>query len=463
MIHSDVAQRAEDCPSPYDVAVKRPALLLAGALVVTGCSGSDTPVPQVAEVVRADVHEVVDAPGTVQARASSTVSAPADGTVADLAVQDGARVEEGDVLVRIDSPAAQARLEQARSARASAATRVTLPRADLGPLQAELDASAHDAFDAARDVADELPEGKGREAALARIAAAEARYNASASAARTAVRSVSAGVGGVEQALNAVSTSSRAQAAAVEAAAQSTVDALTVRAPQDGVVTFGTTGGSGGGAGQLGSLLDQLPGAAGQGGGAPPAPGAGGQTTEAGLAVGVPVTSGSPLLTVTDVSELTVVADVDETDVLLVDKGVPADVEIDAVPGATYTGTVRSVDVTPSQNAGGGVTYRVRTSLQRGTTPDGRKSPRPRPGMSAVVDLRVREAQQAVSVPTSALVRDGDREVVFVQADGAYRRREITVGAHGEDRVQVVRGVDVGEKVVVRDADRVRDGQPVPT
>lgn len=444
--------------------MKRPALLLAGALFVTGCSGSDTPVPQVAEVVRADVAEVVDAPGTVQARASSTVSAPADGTVVDLVVQDGARVEEGDVLLRIDSPAAQARLEQARGARASAAARVTLPRADLGPLQAELDASAHDAFDAAREVADELPEGKGRQAALARIAAAEARYNASASAARTAVRSVSAGVGGVEDALNAVSSSSRAQAAAVEAAAQSTVDALTVRAPQDGVVTFGTTGGPGSGGGALGSLLDQLPAAAGQAGrGTAPAPGAGAQTTQAGLAVGVPVTSGSPLLTVTDLSELTVVADVDETDVLLVEKGVPAEVELDAVPGATYTGSVRSVDVTPSQNAGGGVTYRVRTSLQRGTTPDGRKSPRPRPGMSAVVDLRVRSAEQAVSVPTSALVRDGDREVVFVQADGAYRRREITVGAQGEDRVEVVRGVDVGEKVVVRDADRLVDGQPVPT
>ena len=40
------------------------------------------------------------------------------------------------------------------------------------------------------------------------------------------------------------------------------------------------------------------------------------------------------MLTITDTSTLTLRAEVDETDVLLVRKGVKADVELDAVPGA---------------------------------------------------------------------------------------------------------------------------------
>ena len=441
---------------------RRLVLLLPGLLLAAGCSGTDAPAVQVAEVVRADVSEVVDAPGTVTARATSAVTAPADGTVAKLVVRDGAAVEEGEVLLLLDSPAAQARLQQARSARAAASTRVDLPRADLGPLQDQLDAAAQDAFHAAREAARAVPAGPQRRALLARVETSEQRYRAAAQASRSVAGSVGAGAESIEDALAAVGTGQRAQAAALEATAQAVVEALVVKAPQDGVVTFGAPGGGGAAAPDLGGLLGQLPPgvaeqAAGALGGAPaPAP-----ATSAQLAVGVPVTSGSPLLTVTDVSGLGVVAEVDETDVLLVERGVPAGVELDAVPGATYEGSVTAVDVSPTTSASGGVTYRVRLSLTRGTTADGERSPRPRPGMSAVVDLRVRSAKGAVSVPSAAVVRDGERDAVLVEADGAYRRREVQLGAEGEDLVQVVSGLEVGERIVTRDADRLTDGQRV--
>ncbi len=98
---------------------------------------------QVAEVGRATVAEVVDAPGTVAARASATLSAPADGTVEAVLVADGAAVTRGTVLVRLSSPAAQERLRQARAARAAASgAQVAVPQADLGPLQDPLDEAA---------------------------------------------------------------------------------------------------------------------------------------------------------------------------------------------------------------------------------------------------------------------------------------------------------------------------------
>jgi HlyD family secretion protein len=62
---------------------------------------------------------------------------------------------------------------------------------------------------------------------------------------------------------------------------------------------------------------------------------------------------------------------------------------------------------------------------------------------------------------TSALVRDGARDTVFVVEDGVARQRAVRTGAQGDALVEVLDGVRVGERVVVRDADRLRDGQRV--
>ncbi|MFZ0160246.1 MAG: efflux RND transporter periplasmic adaptor subunit, partial [Kineosporiaceae bacterium] len=177
--------------------------------------------------------------------------------------------------------------------------------------------------------------------------------------------------------------------------------------------------------------------------------------------VGSPVTAGSALLTITDVSTLSLSASVDETDVLLVRSGVAADVELDAVPGASYAATVRSVDLQPTTSARGGVSYLVRLGLSAGRTDSGAAAPAPRPGMSAVVRLKVRTATDAISVPAAAVFRDGARDAVWVLQDGTARRREVDLGAQGDDLVEVARGLSVGESVVVKGADRVADGQRV--
>ena len=137
-------------------------------------------------------------------------------------------------------------------------------------------------------------------------------------------------------------------------------------------------------------------------------------SVDAVLAEGRPVTSGQPMLTVTDTSTLSLAAQVDETDVLLVQRGVPASAELDAVPDATYEAEVATVDPAPAQSTRGGVTYAVRLALGRGTLPGGSTAPTPRPGMSAVVDLQVRTAKDAVAVPAAAVFRDGRRDAVWV-------------------------------------------------
>ena len=450
--------------APYDVAVK---LLVVPVLVLAlaACSDDGPARVQTAEVARADVAEVVDAPGTVAARAVASVTAPTAATVAEVLVKDGATVAKGAVLVRLSSPAAQDRLRQALAARESASTpEVEVPRVDLGPVQDGLDAAAAQSFSAGRAAAALIPDPAQRAQAAEQVAQAERQYAAASTAARTALAQLGAGADGVDAALAAVARSQRAQADAAVGLARGTVEALTVRAPIAGVVTLGGGGAPAApGGSDLSGLLAGLP-AAVQGPAAAALGGGGGSTgstVSGGLAVGTQVASGAGLLTVTDLGGLTVTAEVDETDVLLVTVGTRAVVEVDAVPDAQYAATVRAVDLSPTSSAGGGVTYRVRLELGAGTLADERPAPAPRPGMSAVVDLQVRTAKAAVAVPAAAVVRAEGRDAVFVIESGRAVRREVRIGTQGGDLVEVLAGLEPGTQVVVRDADRLTDGQAV--
>jgi len=415
-------------------------------------------------VERRHVTEVVEAAGTVVARASVTLTAAATGTVETLRVRDGQEVRAGQVILVIDSPESHEQLRQAQDADAQAARagQVDMPGLDPSGLGERADAAAARAFAAARHAAEQIPDERLRAQALARVALGEAEYAAAAAEARAAVARFNAGLGSLGQAMGSLSAAQRVQTRAALAVAERTVAALTVRAPLAGVVSLGS--GSGEGAGDLSGLLGQLPpqaqGQAGQllgggtGGGTGVAPGVGPP-----LAEGSPVQAGAPLATITDISSVSLAAEVDETDVLLVRRGVRAEVELDAVPGASYDAVVRSVDVAPTTSARGGVSYRVRLDLGGGRLGEGEPAPQPRPGMSVVVALRVREAQDAIAVPSSAVLRDGARDTVWVVERGRAERRVVRLGAQGDAYVQVVEGVQPGDRVVVRGAERVREGQ----
>jgi HlyD family secretion protein len=453
--------------------VRRPrsgavAAVAVTALALSGCTGNGDAGIEVGTVARATVTEVVEAPATVQARATVMLAATGDGTLANLYVRDGQHVPAGAILATISAPDAQARLTTARTqaAQAEAAAPAAPPRIDLSTAQGQADTSAQGAFDAARRAAAQIPDARLRAGALTQITAAERQYALARAQAQAAIEAINTGVGNLSTALGSLSAAQRSQARAAVVAAQRAVDALTIRAPIAGVVQLGGAAASAsGGSGSLGSVLDQLPpevrdqassalGTDLSGGGSAPQV----QTTGP-VTVGMPVSTGMPLATIFDTAVLSLVAEVDETDVLLVRRGVRAGAELDAVPGANYPATVAAVDLSPTASARGGVSYRVRLTLARGRLPDGRPAPEPRPGMSAVANLQVRTVQDAISVPSSAVTRAGNADAVWVVAGGRARRRTVTLGTQGADLVEVTNGLRVGERVVVRGADKVTDGQ----
>jgi hypothetical protein len=162
--------------------------------------------------------------------------------------------------------------------------------------------------------------------------------------------------------------------------------------------------------------------------------------------VGSRLSSGSPLLTVTDVGGLTVTAEVDETDVLLVAAGQRAVVELDAVPGATYDATVTAVDLTPSASSGG----RGRLPRPAGAGRRHHRGRRPGAQPPAGDERHRRPAGPLGAVrPGGAVGGRGPR-----RGRGRGLRRPgrpgaaggVSLGAQGDDLVEVRRGLSAASR-----------------
>jgi multidrug efflux pump subunit AcrA (membrane-fusion protein) len=458
--------------------VARTAAVAAGALgLVSGlaaCGGGGSDGITTAAVGYATVAQVVQASANILPKAQVGLSAPADGTVATLPVRDGQQVTAGQVLGVISSPGAQQQLAEAKQALAQAsATDTGIPDTSAGFTDAAAadQNSADSAFDEARKQAEKVSDAALRDALLAEIRAAKSSFSAAMDSVDAAVSAFQQGLESASAVLGALGQTTRTEDQAAVDTAQDAVNALTITAPISGTVSLGS--GQSSGSGVSGSEISQLLAAAEAGGssglsgsssgslGSLTSGSSGSSGTGTTIAVGAPVDSGGALFTVTNDSTLSVAAQVDETDVLTVHPGVTASIQLNAVPGATYQGTVTSVDPTSTTSSQGSVTYTVRISLGAGTMQDGTRAPTPLPGMSAIADLNVLTAKHALSVPSSALIINGDTTSVWVLTDGAARLRQITLGAQGDAAVQVVAGLSAGQRIVVGGADKVTDGEQI--
>jgi multidrug efflux pump subunit AcrA (membrane-fusion protein) len=435
------------------------AAVLLPSLTAASCADKSSGV-SLGAATRGTVDEIVEAPGSVTARAAATVSSPADGTLAELRVDAGDRVSKGQVVAVVDSPATAQRLKDAQRALDQSARGGGVPSggtAGFTAVRRRTDKQAGQAFDAARDAAQKITDPTLKTALLKQVDAARSQYAAASETAGAAVRSVQRGVAGLSQAVGALTAAQRLQAQQAYDLAVAADDALTLRAPVAGVVQLGGTTSA-----SAPSLTDLLAAGSSTTGSLPSAPAATLPGVDAAVPQGAVVSAGTPIVTVVDVGRLGLAAEVDETDVLLVTTGVRARVELDAATGATYSASVRAVDLLPTTSARGGVSYRVRLDLGKGTYGDGRTAPTPRPGMSAVVRLEVRQATGAVTVPASAIVNADGHDTVWAVRGGKAERVPVTLGVQGEDVVEVTAGVGDGQRIVIGGADQVSPGQELP-
>jgi Cu(I)/Ag(I) efflux system membrane fusion protein len=153
---------------------------------------------------------------------------------------------------------------------------------------------------------------------------------------------------------------------------------------------------------------------------------------------GQAVQAGQTLYTIADLSRVWIEAELREADAGTVREGSPATVDLTAFPGRPIAGRVAYVQPTLQEQAR---TLRARIVLPN---PDGRI----KPGMYATVRLSAPE-RTALTVPASALVRTGERTLVFVDLGGGrLQPREVETGRAAGDYVEVLSGLEPGQRVV---------------
>jgi Cu(I)/Ag(I) efflux system membrane fusion protein len=157
---------------------------------------------------------------------------------------------------------------------------------------------------------------------------------------------------------------------------------------------------------------------------------------------GVAVEAGSVLFEVADLTQVWVTADIYQQDIARVRVGQRARLELASYPGEMQTGKVTFIyPILDSGNR----TLRVRLELKN--TLD-RNGPRLRPGMYGTVDLDL-PSTTGLTVPSEAVVDTGETHYLFVSRDGGrFEPRMVRVGAHLNDKVEILSGVAEGETVV---------------
>lgn len=167
------------------------------------------------------------------------------------------------------------------------------------------------------------------------------------------------------------------------------------------------------------------------------------------LQPGTYLAPGTPVLRLVGVSGVYFEGEVPEGDVADLTVGQPVEVRIDAL-NRSMSGRVAAIN--PQGDVVGRL-FKVRVALEGDTSEI-------KPGMFARGTLALRAAKAAAVVPAVALVREGDKTSVFLVREGVAKKVGVTAGIREGDLVEV-RGVDVGDVVVVRGQNLLGDGTKV--
>ena len=165
-----------------------------------------------------------------------------------------------------------------------------------------------------------------------------------------------------------------------------------------------------------------------------------GIVVERNATIGATVGSDANLFKIIDLSRVWVDANVFEKDLERVRRGQEVKVSVPAFPGSAFAGRVILISsvVDPETR-----TVKVRTEVPN---PDGRLKPDMFASVQIITDLH----RSAISVPQSAVLDDGGKSVVFVTDGTSYKKRGVSTGIQGNGRVEIIEGLQAGDKVVVK-------------
>ncbi|MFO7768988.1 MAG: HlyD family secretion protein [bacterium] len=156
---------------------------------------------------------------------------------------------------------------------------------------------------------------------------------------------------------------------------------------------------------------------------------------------------GQAIVSIPDLSTMTVNAEISELDVRRVAAGQEVLIRVDAYPDTVYTG--RITEVSPLARRVGSSQLKVFDGVVGIQGSDLRL----RPGMTATVSIITDYARQAVVVPREAVFRRGDEALVY-RLDGGIEEVPVELGPENGSHIVIRSGLESGALVALRDPHR---------
>jgi HlyD family secretion protein len=394
-----------------------------------------------AKIVKQDLSTVVSGTGQIRSKYYVNLGATAMGRITHLYVKEGERVKKGETVATIEHVQQEASVEGQQAAISAAKTDIASYVAAEKTAEANLD-------HASADLEQKKLDWDRAQALYKDGILAKQDFDAKKAAFDLDVASVAQAVAQLNQA-KAQTDSARGHMATAEATLrgdQNILDLTSAIAPFDGIVTN--------------------------------EPMREGET----VVEGIQNTEGSTIMTIADMSVVTAEVKVDETDIVNIQMGQPAEVTVDALPGKVFKGHVtlvgdqallRSTGVATSQSTTGteeAKDFKVVVTLDSPTN-------ELRPGLSTTAKITTAHKLNVLSLPIQALTMhdpndDKPKSQGEVQAastsstpksapvqgvyvldkdkNGKLRVKFVTVttGITGATDIEVLSGLTEGEEIV---------------
>ncbi len=355
--------------------MKKKIIIIAVIVVVVGAivafsvyrSSRNAAVVQTGNVVKRDLATIVSASGEIKPKTYVNVGANAFGKIIRLYVREGDKVKAGQLLAQLENVQSAADVAAQRATVGANQTDATAAEAGLRTANADVKRARADAEKSRQDF--ERAEGLFKSQLISK-----AEYDARDAAHEVALAQLAQTEARVAQA-QAQMESARGrigQARATLTRASDQLSKTTYIAPFAGVITN--------------------------------LPVREGET----VVVGIQNSPGSTLMTLADMSIITAEVKVDETDVVNVQLGQPAEVTVDAIPGKVFTGKVteignnallRSSGVSTAQTTSGAQEakdFKVVVTIENPPA-------NLRPGLSATAKITTARKSDVLAIPIQAL------------------------------------------------------------
>ena len=187
-------------------------------------------------------------------------------------------------------------------------------------------------------------------------------------------------------------------------------------------------------------------------------------STVSGAVLAIPVNIGdtlqanSVICVIGNLSNLRVETHVPERFSVNMRKGLPAQISFEAMPREIFSAEIDEISpvLDPASRT-------LRITLRLLPDSSGRVDPRIMAGMFATVSLVTNSRIDVPVIPRTALIHTYGNWIVFVVPEDSNnaRRREVTLGLESETMVEILSGLEPGDRVVSMGQNFLADGDPV--